>query len=119
MAVEPVVREAVASGVGSDAASESGTSSTATIGDATNGVAYCVVHYDAPDIMAAGLGAQYMITTVPTLLSFDAGEAQIATKATDPERMVDRRWLDEWIWTEARRRGGRGGGGGGWFGLWR
>lgn len=113
------MRGAISSGVGS--APSVGSSAATTSNSSTNGVAYCVVQYDAPDVMRAGIGAEYMITTVPTLLSFDGGEAQVATKVTDPERMLDRQWLEEWIWTEARRRGGRGGGGswGLWFGGWR
>lgn len=69
-------------------------------------------------VAAAEAGGQqlamaYMITSVPTLLSFDAGEAQTATKLTDARKMADRQFLVEWICREARRQGGRGGGGGG------
>ncbi|KAJ9155154.1 hypothetical protein NKR23_g1600 [Pleurostoma richardsiae] len=85
----------------------------ARVGQAEGGVAYCEVEYDAPDVMAAGLGLTYMINSVPTLLSFDAGEAQVATKVADGNNLKDRRFLEEWIRTEARRHGGRGGGGGG------
>jgi len=53
----------------------------------------------------------YMITSMPTLLSFDRGEAQTGTKVTDPKNMKDIEWLKEWIRTEARR-GGNGGDGG-------
>lgn len=63
--------------------------------------------------MGAGLGLSYMITSVPTLLSFDAGEAQVETKVVDGNKLKDRNFLEEWIRTEARRHGGRGGGGGG------
>lgn len=63
--------------------------------------------------MAAGLGRDYMITSVPTLLSFDAGEAQVDTKVADGNKLKDRNFLEEWIRTEARRHGDRGGGGGG------
>jgi hypothetical protein len=59
------------------------------------------------------LALDYMITSIPTLLSFDAGEAQVATKIADARKMADREFLIEWIRTEARRHGGRGGGGGG------
>ncbi len=61
--------------------------------------------------MDSGLGMTYMITSMPTLLSFDRGEAQTRTKVTDPRLMSDREWLKEWIRTEARR-GGNGGAGG-------
>lgn len=81
-------------------------------GAAEGGVTFCEVEYDAPDVMAAGLGLTYMINSVPTLLSFDAGEAQVATKVADGNKLKDRAFLEEWIRTEARRHGGRGGGGG-------
>lgn len=83
------------------------------VGEAEGGVAYAEIEYDAPDVMAAGLGQTYMITKVPTLLSFDAGEAQVETKVVDGRLLADRAFLEEWIRAEARRHGGRGGGGGG------
>ena len=93
-------------------------------GEAEGGIGYCIVDYDAPDMMSGGLGMTYMITSIPTLLSFDAGEAQIQTKVTDATKLADRSFLEEWIRTEARRRGGRSGGGGsgilgGLFGSWK
>ncbi|RYP53244.1 hypothetical protein DL768_001748 [Monosporascus sp. mg162] len=93
-------------------------------GEAEGGVGYCIVEYDAPDMMSGGLGMTYMITSIPTLLSFDAGEAQTQTKVTDARKLADRSFLEEWIRTEARRQGGRGGGGGsgilgGLFGSWK
>lgn len=81
------------------------------VGEAEGGVTYCEVEYDAPDVMSAGLGLTYMITSVPTLLSFDAQEAQIQTKVSDARQLADKKFLEEWIRTEARRHGGRGGGG--------
>lgn len=75
-------------------------------------MSFCEVEYDAPDVMGSGLGMDYMITSLPTLLSFDRGEAQITTKVTDPRLLKDREWLKDWIRTEARRRGEGGGGGG-------
>ncbi|KAI1079634.1 hypothetical protein F5B20DRAFT_159089 [Whalleya microplaca] len=94
-------------------------------GEAEGGVGYCQVEYDAPDVMSDGLGMTYMITSVPTLLSFDAGEAQVQTKITDGKKLADRAFLEEWVRNEARRHGGRGGGGGGpgvfggLFGSWK
>ncbi|KAI0547546.1 hypothetical protein F4679DRAFT_361040 [Xylaria curta] len=85
------------------------------IGEQEGGVAFCTVEYDAPDIMSGsggGLGMTYMITSIPTLLSFDAGEAMTETKVTDGKKLADRAFLEEWIRNEARRHGGRGGGGG-------
>ncbi|RYP23708.1 hypothetical protein DL765_001004 [Monosporascus sp. GIB2] len=94
------------------------------VGEAEGGVGYCTVEYDAPDMMAGGLGMTYMITSIPTLLGFDAGEAQTQMKVTDARKLADRPFLEEWIRTEARRQGGRGGGGGsgilgGLFGSWK
>lgn len=80
------------------------------VGQAEGGVGYCEVEYDAPDMMT---GLTYMINSVPTLLSFDAGEAQVETRVADGNKLRDRHFLEEWIRTEARRHGGRGGGGGG------
>jgi thiol-disulfide isomerase/thioredoxin len=85
----------------------------AGVGEAEGGVGYCTVEYDAPDIIAAGMGLTYMINSVPTLLSFDAQEAQIQTKIRDGRLLSDRKFLEEWIRTEARRHGDRGGGAGG------
>ncbi|KAL2758472.1 hypothetical protein ACRALDRAFT_2073973, partial [Sodiomyces alcalophilus JCM 7366] len=82
------------------------------VGEAEGGVAYCPVEFDAPDIMSQGLGMTYMITSVPTLLSFDAQEAQVQTKVHDARKLTDRRFLEDWIRNEARRRGNRGGAGG-------
>lgn len=67
------------------------------------------------DIMDSGLGMTYMITSMPTLLSFDRGEAQVGTKITDPKEMKNVDGLKEWIRKEARR-GGSGGDGGSMLG---
>ncbi|KAK8917383.1 hypothetical protein H634G_09065 [Metarhizium anisopliae BRIP 53293] len=87
-------------------------------GESEGGVAFAPVEFDAPDIMSSSsytenLAMTYMITSIPTLLSFDAGEAQTATKVTDGRKLADRQFLIEWIQHEARRHGGRGGGGDG------
>jgi hypothetical protein len=71
--------------------------------------------------MDSGFGMRYMITAMPTLLSFDRGEAMTQTKLMDPSKMRDTEFMKEWIRTEARRQGdGSGGsgfgGGGGLFG---
>ncbi|KAH8884284.1 hypothetical protein GQ53DRAFT_662232 [Thozetella sp. PMI_491] len=86
---------------------------TSGVGEAEGGVAYCEVVFDAPDVMSANLGLTYMINTLPTLLSFDAQEAQTQTKIVDGKKMSDRAYLEEWIRYEASRHGGRGGGGDG------
>ncbi|GKT45946.1 thioredoxin domain-containing protein [Colletotrichum spaethianum] len=94
--VAPLIRSIVESGVG----------------EAEGGVGYCTVEFDSPDVMSGGLGMTYMITSIPTLLSFDNQEAQIQTKVHDAKKLTDRAFLEEWIRTEARRHGQRGGGGG-------
>ncbi|KAK3500940.1 hypothetical protein B0T13DRAFT_235989 [Neurospora crassa] len=92
--VEPLLRELVETGVGEE----------------EGGVGFCTVEYDAPDVMEAGLGLSYMINSIPTLLSFDAQEAQTHTKVTDGRQLANRKFLEEWIRNEARRHGNRGGG---------
>lgn len=96
-AVAPLIKSVIESGVG----------------EAEGGVGYCEVQYDSPDIMSGGLGMDYMVTSIPTLLSFDAGEAQVHTKITDGKRLADRSFLEDWIRNEAKRCGGGGGGGSG------
>lgn len=58
----------------------------------------------------------YVITSVPTLLSFDASEAQTRTKVTDLRHLSDPNFLADWIRNEASRRGQRGDGAGPAFG---
>ncbi|KAG4419240.1 hypothetical protein IFR04_007652 [Cadophora malorum] len=84
----------------------------AGVGEEEGGVSFCEIEYDSMDIMDSGLGSTYMITSMPTLLSFDRGEAQVGTKITNPKEMKDIEGLKEWIRREARR-GGTGGDGGG------
>ncbi|KAK8040417.1 Thioredoxin-like protein [Apiospora marii] len=76
---------------------------SARVGEAEGGVGLVEVEVDAPDIMAENMGLTYMITSIPTLLSFDAGEAQTETRVVDGKRLRDRAWLEEWIRNEARR----------------
>ena len=78
--VEPLLRELVETGVGEE----------------EGGVGFCTVEYDAPDVMEAGLGLTYMINSIPTLLSFDAQEAQTQTKVTDGRQLANRKFLEEW-----------------------
>ena len=66
--------------------------------------------------MSSDLAMTYMITSMPTLLAFDRGEAMTETKVTDPRFLKDEEWLKEWIRNEARRKGSGGGGLG--MGLW-
>ncbi|PMD54242.1 uncharacterized protein K444DRAFT_540651 [Hyaloscypha bicolor E] len=102
--VSPLLQELISSGVG----------------EAEGAVSFAEIEFDSQDIMDSGLAMTYMITSIPTLLSFERGEAQTYTKVTDPKLMRDREWLKEWIRTEAGRGGGAGlnAGGGIFGGLW-
>ncbi|TLS22328.1 uncharacterized protein PpBr36_09884 [Pyricularia pennisetigena] len=95
--VEPLLKSVVESGVGED----------------QGGVGFALVELDAPDMQPSDLGLTYMINSVPTLLSFDSGEAQMATKVVDGRKLVNRQFLEEWVRSEASRQGSGGGGGGG------
>lgn len=70
---------------------------------------------DASDIVSSGLAGQYFVNSIPTLLSFRAGEAALDSKITSVGEMRDGEFMRLWIENEARRGGDRGGGGG--FGL--
>lgn len=97
------------------------------VGETEGGVSLALVEFDSPDLQSAtpNLALTYMINSIPTLLSFDAGEAQTATKVADAHKLADRKFLEEWIRAEASRHGGRGGGTsgmpgfGGLFSNWR
>ncbi|KAG6038813.1 hypothetical protein E4U41_003619, partial [Claviceps citrina] len=87
------------------------------VGEQQGGVAFAPVEFDSPDMAAGGsfsesLPMTYMITAVPTLLSFRDGEPQTGTKVVDGRSLVDGDFLARWIRREAER-GRRGGGGGG------
>ncbi|KAI1101664.1 hypothetical protein F4804DRAFT_292845 [Jackrogersella minutella] len=87
-------------------------------GEAEGGVAFCAVEMDAPDVAAAGLATNYMVTKAPTLLAFDGGEPQAPTKVHDPRFLVDKAFLEFWVREEAKRHAYRADGGG--FGAgWR
>ncbi|KAL8726404.1 MAG: hypothetical protein Q9166_006755 [cf. Caloplaca sp. 2 TL-2023] len=81
------------------------------LGEANGSVGYAEVEMDAPDIGALA-GNKYFITSIPTLLSFRAGEAALDSKLTSVDEMKDREFMRLWIEDEARRGGDRGGGGG-------
>lgn len=72
------------------------------------------VRLDSP--LIEDVGDRYAIKSVPTLLAFSRGEAQMETRETDTRRLEDREWLGRWIENEARRGGKGGAGGAGWFG---
>ncbi|KAI1823740.1 hypothetical protein F4861DRAFT_509134 [Xylaria intraflava] len=91
---------------------------SAGVGEREGGVAFCAVDFDAPDIMALGLGLTYAVTSVPTLLSFGAGGV-LGRRVVDGRLLADRAFLEEWIREEARLGAGTGGGTGGFGGLFR
>jgi len=84
----------------------------------TTSVNYCEVEFDSQDIAESGLGMQYMITSMPTLVTFDRGEVIMDTKVVDVAKLKDEAWLTQWIENESKRKGeGTGGGvGSGLFG---
>ncbi|KAI9754606.1 MAG: MCM DNA helicase complex subunit [Chaenotheca gracillima] len=79
-------------------------------------VSFAEVEIDAPD--NGQLGMRYMINSIPTLLAFSRGEAQIETRVSAVRDLKDREFLKAWIEQEANRggEGGAGGGGGGILG---
>lgn len=83
------------------------------MGEEHGGVGFALVELDAPDMQPSDLGLTYMINSVPTLLSFDGGEAQTATKVVDGRKLVNRQFLEDWVRNEAGRQNGGGGGSGG------
>jgi thiol-disulfide isomerase/thioredoxin len=84
------------------------------VGELEGGVAYCEVEFDSQEIMDSGFGMQYMITSMPTLLTFDRGEVMEESRAMDVSKMKDMEWLKRWIEKEAMRTGeGTGGSGSG------
>jgi len=84
----------------------------------TSSVNYCEVEYDSPDIAESDLGMRYMITKIPTLVTFDRGELITETKITDVNLLKDEDYLIKWIENEAKRKGQGTSGGpeGGLFG---
>jgi hypothetical protein len=62
-----------------------------------------------------GLGSTYMITSLPTLATFDRGELVRESVVTDVRMMADRAWLRRHVEKEAGRKG-EGSGGDGWGG---
>lgn len=58
------------------------------------------------------LGAEFGVTSVPTLLAFGSRrrEARFASRVTDVKRMADPEWLQRWIDEEVAKDEGGGGG---------
>ncbi|KAL7918854.1 hypothetical protein ACQKWADRAFT_228792 [Trichoderma austrokoningii] len=94
--IEPLLRSLVSSG----------------IGEQQGGVLFAPVQFDTPEMMSATpipLASRYSITSTPTLLSFDAGEARAGTKVMDARKLADRQFLIDWIRSEAKRHESGGG----------
>ena len=83
------------------------------VGEDKGGVAYAEVEFDSPTV--GPLARRYAITGIPTLLSFNRGEAQLDTRLTDVNEMKDPELLRLWILQEALK--GLGGPGRGYFGT--
>jgi len=73
--------------------------------------------FDAEMEWRACLLTSTQINSIPTLLAFSRGEAQIDTKVTRLEQLQDRQFLVQWLKIEAARRGQGGAGGGGLTGI--
>ncbi|KAH7043220.1 hypothetical protein B0J12DRAFT_196405 [Macrophomina phaseolina] len=85
-------------------------------GESAGGVGYAEVQVDAATI--GDLPFTYRITSMPTLLAFDRGEAQFETRVTRVEELKDAKFVREWIEREAARRGQGGSGGRSLLGKW-
>lgn len=63
-------------------------------------------------MMSSGLAGEYFITSIPTLLAFKKGQAQLENKVVENTKLVNRAFLEGWVRKEAGREGERSGGGG-------
>jgi len=79
-----------------------------------NPISFAEIELDAPDI--GEVAGRYMVTSIPMLLAFSRREAQMDTRITDVNQMKDKKFLEQWLETEAARRGD-GGAGGSLFGF--
>ena len=87
------------------------------IGEDQGGISFVEVEMDSPDLGGlAGIGLQYNINSIPTLLAFDRQEAQLKTKVSRLDDLKNKEFLTKWIEKEAARHGA-GGAGGSLFGL--
>ncbi|KAM0246788.1 hypothetical protein ACHAQJ_010100 [Trichoderma viride] len=103
--IEPLLRSLISSGVG----------------EPEGGVLFAPVQFDAPEMMSTSapgppLSFLYAITSAPTLLSFDGGEARTSSRVMDARKLADRQFLIDWICNEAKRHGSGAGGGSASFG---
>lgn len=62
-------------------------------------------------MMSSGLAGEYFITSIPTLLAFKKGQAQLENKVVEKTELGNRALLEGWVRKEAGREGERSGGG--------
>lgn len=67
---------------------------------------------DAPEVMSSVLAGEYFITSIPTLLAFEKGQAQLENKVVENRELGNRAFLESWVRKEAGRERERSGGGG-------
>lgn len=65
-------------------------------------------------MMGSGLAGEYFITSIPTLLAFKKGQAQLKNKVVENTELGNRAFLEGWVREEAGRARGGSGGGGSW-----
>lgn len=67
---------------------------------------------DAPEVICSSLAGEYFITSIPTLLAFRRGQAQLERKVVGKTELGSRAFLEGWVREEAdREEEGRGVGG--------
>lgn len=70
---------------------------------------------DAPEVIRSSLAGEYFITSIPTLLAFRRGQAQLERKLIGKTELGSRTFLEGWVREQAERED-EGGGGVGLFG---
>ncbi|KAF2204643.1 hypothetical protein GQ43DRAFT_437716 [Delitschia confertaspora ATCC 74209] len=76
------------------------------VGESEGGLGFTEIELDS--VLIGDLPVRYMITSMPTLLSFDRQQAQIETRLTKPDQMKDKEFLRHWLVNEAKRHGAGG-----------
>lgn len=68
-------------------------------------------------MMSSGLAGEYFITSIPTLLAFKKGQAQLENKVVANTDLGNRALLEGWVRKQAGGEGERIGGGGMFWGM--
>lgn len=68
-------------------------------------------------MMSSGLAGEYFITSIPTLLAFKKGQAQLENKVVENTELGNRALLEGWVRKEAGGEGERSGSGGLFWGI--